>query len=212
MQYTATEQIKRPKLLQITGPGGIRYAGGVQDWYPAPWQQKAGCGPTAGSNLLWYLAQSRERYNSLCTHDASTKAGFLRLMEDVWPHITPGNMGVNSSKIFISGMRGYAGPRGVDLTVRSLEVPALPFRRPSPAEMGDFLRRHLEADCPVAFLNLSNGQLKNLDNWHWVTLLSVNAENLTAEMADAGAIQVIDLALWLRTTTLGGAFVSCLPD
>ena len=56
-------------------------------------------------------------------------------------------------------------------------------------------------------MNLSNGAVRNLDNWHWVTLVSVNGE-LRAEMYDQGRRQLIDIGLWLSTTTGGGAFVA----
>jgi hypothetical protein len=63
----------------------------------------------------------------------------------------------------------------------------------------------------VAFLNLCNGSEKKLDRWHWVTLISLEyaegGERVFADILDAGIIKRIDLALWYKTTTLGGGFV-----
>jgi len=205
---TATSKIAHPQWLRITDCSGNTFQGGDQEWYPLAWQQRAGCGPTNGSNLLWYLSRV-PGCEALCRHDASQKEGFVQLMENVWPHITPGHMGVNSAQIFVDGAISYAAARGVALHVDALEVPTLPFHKPAPGDVAEFLSRHLDADLPVAFLNLSNGALKNLDNWHWVTLVALNEPRMTAVMCDAGRLIEIDLGLWLRTTTLGGAFVVC---
>ena len=78
----------------------------------------------------------------------------------------------------------------------------------------DFLIQALDADCPVAFLNFSNGSLPNLDSWHWVPLIALTEGEgvLLCTILDEGAEKVIDLALWLETTLLGGALVTLFPD
>ena len=43
--------------------------------------------------------------------------------------------------------------------------------------MINFVRLGLDQDCPVAFLNLSNGRLTNLDSWHWVTITGLLADS-----------------------------------
>ena len=77
-----------------------------------------------------------------------------------------------------------------------------------------FLAQALGRDCPVAFLNFSNGALKNLDSWHWVPLISMTEGErvLLCTILDEGEERVIDLDLWLDTTFLGGALVTLWPD
>jgi hypothetical protein len=64
---------------------------------------------------------------------------------------------------------------------------------------------------PVAFLNLCNGEETNLERWHWVTVISVEYEEIKQgvflSIMDEGMIKRINLALWYETTTLGGGFV-----
>ena len=38
--------------MDITGPDGAVTHGADQDWFPDPWQQRAGCGPTAAALIL----------------------------------------------------------------------------------------------------------------------------------------------------------------
>jgi hypothetical protein len=63
----------------------------------------------------------------------------------------------------------------------------------------------------VAFLNLHNACLPELDNWHWVTLtaLSEGPEGLTATAADNGNLITLDLSRWLKEAKRGGGFVTC---
>jgi hypothetical protein len=70
----------------------------------------------------------------------------------------------------------------------------------------------LDNDVPVAFLNLCNGEEKNLDKWHWVTIISIEFDDdkcsSAVEILDEGMVKKIDIPLWYRTTTLGGGLVS----
>ena len=98
--------------------------------------------------------------------------------------------------------------QGTELEVRSLDIPEEIADRPAREAVRDFLLTALAADCPVAFLNLNNGKVTNLDRWHWVTLVAADPERLMVTMLDQGRRVDIDLALWLETTTLGGGFVA----
>lgn len=198
--------LRAPELLHISDHGVIRY-GANQEWYPTIWQRKAGCGPTVCSHLLWYLAKTRKGCEALCRHDATRREGFLELMKEVWHYVTPGLKGVNTTAIFSEGVSRYGAEKGVDLSCEALEVPALSAVRPRVSEVMGFLVSILKKDLPAAFLNLSNGELKNLDSWHWVTLVAADPGKGTVMMLDQGSHREIDLALWLKTTTLGGGFV-----
>lgn len=208
----AKAAIASPGLLRIAGADGARWTEGAnQAWYATAWQRRSGCGPTSASHLLWYLSRTREGAGALCPYDGNTRGGFLRLMEEVWRFVTPGVMGVNCTAILSEGAERYGARQGVALGSRVLNIPAVPMLRPGWEELTDFLAGAFADDLPVAFLNLSNGELGNLDNWHWVTLTGLDMAAGTATMIDQGHRAEIDLALWLRTTTLGGGFVALEP-
>lgn len=200
-----------PEKLHIFNGTSISY-GAHQIWYKSWIGRMGGCGPTAASNLLWYLASTRAREcGSLFDGDGTKQEDMLRLMNTVWKYITPGFNGVHKSSIFTEGLIRYGVKHGVSLLPQVLEVPDVISSRPDEAELISFLSTAFSSDLPVAFLNLSNGAVRNLDIWHWVTLISTD-ENLQAEMYDQGERQQLDLALWLKTTKTGGAFVFVKPE
>jgi len=90
------------------------------------------------------------------------------------------------------------------------QLPREKEERPSRAEVLDFLNTAFSHDLPVAFLNLDNGTLKNLESWHWVTLVSI-ASDMEAQMYDQSCSEIIHLGEWLSSTTKGGAFVALEP-
>jgi len=200
--------IHTPEILHITDQQGQRYYGANQIWYRQRWQQQAGCGPTNSSHLVWYLSRTRPECGRLSARGGNRQEEFLALMEEMWEYVTPGRMGVNSADLFIQGMRRYGDAHGIGLHFEKLEVPSIPFLRPSAQQMAEFLTNAIEKDIPVAFLNLANGKLSNLDGWHWVTLIAFYPERMMAVMYDQGRKVEIDLDLWLRTTLLGGGFVA----
>ena len=58
---------------------------------------------------------------------------------------------------------------------------------------------------------MDNGKEKNLEEWHWVTLvgISYDKENdkLNATIADEGKLKDINLGLWLETNKKDGGFI-----
>lgn len=197
--------IRSPELFHIQ-TGSAYSTGANQLWFRTRWQRDSGCGPTTCSQILWYLSRTRRWAEPLCAHDASGQPGFLQLMEQVWQYVTPTVMGLNSTDLFARGVTRYGESRHVRLDCRCLNVSAIPALRPDAADVRRFLLDALEADTPVAFLNLSNGSLRNLGSWHWVTLTGLDPDSLAAQILDNGSTPTIDLAAWLSTTTLGGGF------
>lgn len=196
--------IQRPEALMIPLPGGGRQHGVNQEWYARHWQRTAGCGPCTASNILRYY-QDRLRL----PFPAESKEDMQRLMAWVWEYIRPGIMGLNSTARYAQGMDRLLKDLGSPLTTRALDIAA------GDAEghrdgVAAFLREALAADQPVAFLNLSNGALKNLENWHWVTItrLDEGEGRLIATAADNGQLLTLDLDLWLRSTTRGGGLAA----
>lgn len=207
---TGRAVIAAPEFLQVKE--GIRTSYGAhQIWYSSWIKRMSGCGPTATSNLLWYLCASRpELCSRLFTGNGTEQKDMLRLMDSVWQYVTPGMRGVNRASMLADGGVRYGTEHGVGLEADILEIPEAASARPDQEMVYQFLAGAFQRNLPVAFLNLSNGAVRNLDNWHWVTLISVD-ETLQAEMYDQGCRQMINVALWLQTTTGGGAFVTIEP-
>jgi len=210
--------IHSPELLKINDEQGNIFFGGSQMWYQSYWQLESGCGPTACTNLLWYLSKTRPDCAMLSDGVRNRKKEFLTLMEKVWEYVTPGRMGINNTKLFVTGMQRYGKDCNVHLKCRILDIPMANFAvpkfgmtkscRPSIEQVSLFLIEMFEKDLPVAFLNLSNGRLENLENWHWVTLVGFDADKKVALMYDQGKCRKINIELWLKTTVLGGGFVA----
>ncbi|MDL2217139.1 hypothetical protein LJC27_00595 [Christensenellaceae bacterium OttesenSCG-928-M15] len=201
--------ILSPQHLHVFD-GGAKHYGGNQIWYPAFWQRQAGCGPTVAATLCAYLAKTRPDMAALCPYDSSKKSGFLRLMQDVWKYVTP-NMRGSSVEIFTSGIMNYAQSKGVALQCDVLDVPKQKQDRPSIDRVAAFFSDAFYEDLPVAFQNYSNGELKNLEAWHWVTLVSFNPVAMTAQMYDQSRRDDIDIDLYLKTATNAGKFVVARP-
>ena len=200
--------LQHPEYFQITGPGGAVTQGADQEWFPALWQQRAGCGPTAAALILAYLARSHPELAPLCPEDVRERGAFTAHMCRVWEYVTPSIHGLHRPEMMRDGLMVYAKDRGVALSPGMLPVPAARSKRPSFEEVSAFLHRSLARECPVAFLNLHNGRVAELDAWHWVTVVGLDGN--TAAILDSGKALDIDLALWLETTRRRGGFVSAL--
>lgn len=202
--------LRNPKQLRIASGNAISF-GARQTWYPGWLQRMGGCGPTTASNLIWYLAATRPRTSGrLFDGDGTRRADMEQLMGSMYEYIRPGMRGVDKASTFVDGALRYATRRGVALDARVLEVPAEYNLRPDADRVQAFLAAAFADDLPVAFLNLSNGALSNLDAWHWVTLVAIDG-NMLAEMYDQGHRQIIDIGLWLGSTSYGGAFIALEP-
>ena len=211
MDHTLT----RPDRFTLTLPDGTLRRGADQDWYRDVWQRRAGCGPTAAAMILDYLSCVWPELSGLTVTDARTTEDFLAQMEAVWPYVTPGTMGLDKPESFVLGCRSFALSRGAVLDGRILPIPRRgKGLRPDLDQVRTFLVWALDKDTPVAFLNYSNGDLKNLDSWHWVPLIACRGEgdSLTVTALDGGEEKELDLALWLETSFLGGALVRVFPD
>lgn len=180
-----------------------------QEWYVSEWQRLSGCGPTAAANIIYYLSRTKPSIWKAMIHN--NKASCLSLMEEMWKYVTPNEEGVDTTKRFYESMLAYLESLG--LTV-SAEVCDIPEEKPLRPELGvvlAFLKQAMAQDAPAAFLNLCSGGVENLETWHWVTIIAIeyaeDGSKLMAEILDEGALKTIDLALWYKTTALGGGFV-----
>lgn len=185
------------------------YEGGNQAWFPKRWQRLSGCGPTAATNLFFYLTHNQAP-SELETGE-NLKEDWVALMEEMWKYVTPSMRGVNTTKKFYVPLRAFMKSKGLDVEYRFCDVPEKKDHRPQFQNILDFLDEALTKDAPIAFLNLDNGEVKNLDRWHWVTIISLefteDGGSAFVNILDEGCVKRIDLALWFKTTHLGGGFV-----
>jgi len=174
-----------------------------QAWYSTDWQRRAGCGPSVASNLFGYLFSELNNSNS--------KENWLSLMEDVWEYVTPTTKGMPTTQLFYESALTYATEKGLNIKYEYCDVPEEVSCRPTFQEILHFIETGLLEDVPVAFLNLCNGEEQCLYRWHWVTIIelecSSDQSSASVIILDEGIQKTIDLALWYKTTTLGGGFV-----
>lgn len=204
-----TYSLSRPELLTITG-NGRTWRGTNQEWFSDEWQRKAGCAPTAAALLVSYLAQTRPGCQGLYPSGSWQKDDVLALMEELWTYITPGRRGVNTLHIFTKGLAEFARKKGVELPFRDLDIPRFKIARPTADQCAAFLRAGLEADSPIAWLNLHNGGVKGLDSWHWVTIVALEHHSegpLLCTILDGGRERKVDFRLWFQGTKAGGGLV-----
>lgn len=207
---TASGNIKlsRSEVFKIKDGNRI-YNGPDQSWYRKGFQRLAGCGPTSCSNIIWYLSQTREEYKDLCPYDGTTYKGFLKLMEEVWKYVTPGLMGLNKIEKFEQGVIEFGESKGFQLSCDLLKIPEkIQMDEEKIRETFDFIECALKKDLPVAFLNLHNGDLHNLESWHWVTIYESDRKHGLVSILDQSRLEEIDLRHWLRNTNKGGGFVT----
>ena len=194
--------------MDIRRQDGTRSHSADQDWYSLLWRQRAGCGPTTASVQMAYLAALRPSLAALCPLKEREQETFVTYMDKVWEYVTPGSHGLNRVEMYTDGVARFCGERGVKLVPRALEVPT-GEERPGFDRCVSFIRAGLEADCPVAFLNLDNGEVEALDKWHWVLLsaLEEGDAGTLVTVVDNGNTFSIDLKLWYDTARDLGGFV-----
>jgi hypothetical protein len=203
--------VLHPEVLTIADEELKRTTfGGDQEWYLDEWHRRAGCGPTCASNVSAYLALTRPGLRALYAGEDMRKDMFSAHMEEVYKFVTPGNMGLNRVEMFACGMEDFARSRGLMLKAHVFEAHGNMFRDRAPvSELADFVRAGLESDCPVAFLNLTRGRVKNLQGWHWITITGadIGETHLTATASDEGKEICVDLRLWYLSTRMRGGLV-----
>ncbi|MDR2753700.1 MAG: hypothetical protein LBB50_05280 [Oscillospiraceae bacterium] len=194
--------LKRPDALLVDNT----FCGGSQHWYKRLWQRMGGCGATAASLLIWYLAQTNPKYSTLCTINARSKNEFLDLMNEMFTYITPRWRGVDSSAKFIAGLFLYLQEKEERINgFCCFDVEPKLCAQP---DAEHFVENSLKNDRPVAFLNLQSGNQKHLDGWHWMVVIAFDPDSGEAHLCDQGKCIVFSLREWVQSTKRGGAFVS----
>jgi len=185
------------------------YYGCDQEWYTTEWQRLSGCGPTAASNIILYLNNIKSNFG--LEQNLNSKEGCLSLMEEIWKYVTPTEEGIKTTKMFYESLLTYTKSKWLNVEFEFCDLPEDKVLRPAFPVILNFIEGALSNDAPVAFLNLCNGEEKKLERWHWVTIISLehteDGKSAFVKILDEGQIKEIDLALWYKTTTLGGGFV-----
>jgi hypothetical protein len=203
--------VSRPEVLNIPDVESESvYFGGDQEWYLDEWHRRAGCGPTCAANLTAYLAITRPALRGLYAGEDTRRDRFSAHMEEVYKFVTPGSMGLNRVEMYEGGVVDFAARRGISLAPHVFEVHGYMSRNRAPVSaLSDFVRAGLESDCPVAFLNLTKGRVKNIQGWHWITITGAEIDegSLVACASDEGKEIRFDLRLWYLSTRMRGGLV-----
>ena len=200
--------IAHPEWMDIPCPDGTVSHGANQDWFPEAHQQRAGCGPTTAAQIFCYLARQGPALSALCDPIPVGQAEFVAHMCRVWQFVTPRSHGLNRPEYMVEDMAAYGTAQGVALSPTMFAFPSARTKRPPWEQLRGFVSESLAADCPVAFLNLDNGKIKDLERWHWVTIVGLEGDKVT--VVDNGRVFEMDLKLWYGTTKTRGGFVAAL--
>ncbi|MDP2814898.1 MAG: hypothetical protein Q8S15_05755 [Erysipelotrichaceae bacterium] len=197
MDYT----LQHPEIYEIMDSKTNRiFYGCDQDWYTTKWQQLSGCGPTVATNMVIYILKKQ----------FTTRLEYVQLMRDVRKYVTPKIGGVNRTSIYYRGLSRYFSNSDWSMDFRYLNVPKK-SQRPSFDQITVFINYALEHDSPIAFLNLHNGKVKNLEAWHWTLIIESHLDNendhTMVTILDNGEKKTIDLKLWYESTNNDGGFV-----
>jgi len=182
---------------------GEIFYGCDQDWFGTYWQKLSGCGPSVVANILIYNGRGEGHVKN--------KNEAASFMEEVWKFVTPTNRGIPTTEMLLDRVRAYGESRGMTVGHSDCGIPEKKSLRPPMDDVTRYLSDALGNDAPVAFLNLSNGEEENLDEWHWVTVVSMERRDTDGhaivKILDRGQLIAIDLSLWLATTSRGGGFI-----
>lgn len=207
--------IKHPELFNIHDKTtDLVSFGGDQEWYAKFWSRKSGCGPTSASNITAYLGMTNAKYRKLYTQLTLHKHDFKEHMEILFKYITPGLGGVNHVTKFTTGLKRYIEHSKLDVNIYTFSVEGKDAASKNVLELREFVKEALSSDCPIAFLNLSNGQETTLQSWHWITITSAvfTEDTIMATASDEGDPITFDLQKWYTSTPMHGGLVYIRPQ
>ncbi len=204
-----TKSIKTISHINVVDSTGLEYFGCNQQWYETFWQRLSGCGPSVATTLLLYLQRSGQIDFAVSGYD---QTDCKLVMDDIWSYITPTRQGVNTSDLFCEGILRFASDQGFKIECERFVFPRFDEERPELKDAVQFIADGLSHDCPVAFLNLHNGKAKNLEAWHWVSIVALDYDadfkTVNVTIFDGDKSDRIDFKTFYETTKKGGALVS----
>ena len=190
--------ISQQQLDKITFDfDGQRYYGVLQHWYPLFWQRLAGCGPACATNLLACIDHNTKLV---------TKQDCILAMRAMWKHVTPGLRGLNKVENFAKGCDNFFAEHKLPYKCNYVKID--PKKPDHFDKMIGFFKHAFELNQPVAFLNLSNGEIKDLERWHWVTIVGIEQidDDFVATVFDSDFKFDMSLKLWFNTATNPAGF------
>jgi hypothetical protein len=198
-------KILHPSWITVTTEKGP-HKGYDQDWYPQKRQQIAGCGPTVGAMMAAYAAR-KEKGKAVASQEEA-----VHLMLDIWKYATPRRYGLYKVGWLRDGLSSFLKENGLSGHVHALPVSSLRILRPSYDKVLSFIKKGLDHDEPVGFLNLESGNEPIPFPWHWMAIVGIKEKSGTAFVTlwDGGQSHVFDLKHWLSHSKFGGGFVSIL--
>ena len=195
--------LKNPELISVKDGRGVRTVGCDQMWYPREGHIPQGaCGAAVASNLLAYFLRSRRKL----LDQVDTKTEFIEFMKKVYPFFHPRAGGLMSDA-FIEGIEAFGEEYDFTVSAERLKIPVMHSKRPSPEKAADFIRMSFEEDSPVAILSLSAGSERELENWHWVTMIEYDEGSHLAKVVNNCIVIRVDMVSWLSSSIMGGALV-----
>ncbi len=183
------------------------YYGFDQDWHTGYFHKMAGCGPTTATMLLNYL-RLRDSLNIPINHNNLDE--LKKSLNNVFNYVTPGAHGVNKTSMFVDGINKFILEHKLNYKCEELVINKGFDKRPNLDEAIDFIKKGIDCDCPIAFLSLSKGDIKVIDSWHWMTIVSIVDKIVT--FYDNGKKESFDIEVWLKTSKLGGGFVYLIKE
>jgi hypothetical protein len=184
---------------------GEIFYGCNQDWYGSDWQRLSGCGPSVVAGILMYLRRD------IAAPKIKDKKYAVSFMEEVWKYVTPTHRGIHTAEMLRRRVVSYCAAKNLKVASAVCGIPEERALRPQMERVWAYMADALSRDIPIAFLNLHNGEEENLDEWHWVTVVSAEQTepdgNVGIRILDRGRAIMVDLSLWLKTTDYGGGFV-----
>jgi hypothetical protein len=184
---------------------GEVFYGCNQDWYGSDWQRMSGCGPSVVAGILMYLRRD------ISVPGVKGKKYVISFMEEVWEYVTPTQRGIHTAEMLRRRVASYCAAKNLKAASAVCTIPEERALRPQMKRVWAYVTEALSRDIPIAFLNLHNGAAENLDEWHWVTVVSAEQTepngNVEIGILDRGRALAVDLSLWLKTTDYGGGFV-----
>ena len=184
---------------------GETFYGCNQDWYGSEWQRLSGCGPSVVAGIMMYLRRD------IAAPKVKSKQYAISFMEEVWKYVTPTQKGIHTAEMLRRRVVSYCAAKNLRVSAAVCGIPEEHALRPSMKRVWAYMADALSRDIPIAFLNLHNGEEENLDEWHWVTVVSAEQAELNGNVEivilDRGRSLLVDLSLWLKTTRYGGGFV-----
>lgn len=197
--------IKEPTWLQVKKDGKFSY-GYNQEWYSDDWKQLAGCGPTTATQLISYI-RFKEGLEDV-SHAGDGELALQR-MEEVWNYVKPRfGGGLYKTHWMSRGLDAYMKDAQMPFQAEMLPIYPLRGNHYDLATVVEFIKKGLEADSPIAFLNRHRGKEEGLSTWHWVPIISmeVSSGDVRCKVYDEEIERVFSLKRWLKDNLLGGGF------